>query len=952
MNAGPIETEPTQAGPEEPAPGGGRPADRELSTAPERPTVPERPSLDGIEEKWAAIWQQHGTYLFDRTASRDRIFSIDTPPPTVSGSLHLGHIFSYTHTDTVARYRRMAGDAVFYPMGWDDNGLPTERRVQSYYGVRCDPSRQPDPSFTPPAKPPADPLPVSRHDFIRLCNQLTIQDEQTFERLWRQLGLSVDWSYTYATIDDHSRKVSQLCFIDLFEKGHVYAADAPTLWDIDFQTAVSQAELEDRTVMGSYHRIAFHRDGNRTVEIDTTRPELLPACVALVAHPDDERYQPLFGSEVTTPLFHVRVPVLPHPLAEPDKGTGIAMVCTFGDLTDVTWWKELSLPSRTIVERDGTLRAVPWGHPGWDSDDVEAAVAAYGEIAGLPPAKARTRIVKLLGESGDLLRPPDPVTHAVKFYERGETPLEIVASRQWFIKTLPLKDRLLDLGRQLRWHPAHMVHRFEAWVEGLNSDWNISRQRFFGVPFPVWYPAGEDGRPDFEHPIVADRSDLPVDPLSEPPEGYRQEQRNQPNGFIGEPDVMDTWATSSLTPQIAGGLGVDEDLYARVFPMDLRPQSHEIIRTWLFSTMVRSEQLGGELPWRHAAISGWVLDPDRKKMSKSKGNVITPLPLLDRHGADAVRYWAASGRPGVDTAVDEGQMKVGRRLAIKILNASRFVLVRLAERWEETGLAGVGGAGVGGTARQAKAPGDAAARLAPAGATGASGWAALVTNPLDISLLRSLSRVIDETTSSFEAFDYTRALERTETFFWDYCDNYLELVKGRSFDDSQPGTAGATSAIASLSLSLSVLLRLFAPFLPFTTEEVWSWWHSRSIHLASWPAPAELLHLGEAGDQGGGGVAGAGRECAGAGGRAGGAGGGANDHYRRAAEVLSAIRKHKTAHQASMRAPVASLTVAGPADHIAALSEVAGDIAAAATASEVKFAESAEPTVEVELATA
>ncbi|GAA2515011.1 valine--tRNA ligase [Pilimelia columellifera] len=817
------------------------------------PGLPDRPGLDGLEVHWARRWQEDGTYAFDRSKSRAEVYSIDTPPPTVSGALHIGHIYSYTHTDVVARYQRMRGRSVFYPMGWDDNGLPTERRAQNVYGVRCDPSLPYDPAFPIPTTPYDPPRSISRRNFVELCDELTAADEQVFEKLWRRLGLSVDWSLTYTTIGADARVVAQRAFLNALERGEAYTAEAPTLWDVGFQTAVAQAELEDRERPGAYHRLKF-AGPTGPVFADTTRPELLPGCVALVCHPDDVRYNLLVGQSARTPVFGVDVPVLAHPLADPAKGTGLVMVCTFGDLTDVTWWRELDLDTRVVIGRDGRfLSEPPAGVP----------TGPYAPLAGLTVSAARKQVVSALSAELSLIGAPREITHPVRFYEKGDRPLEIVASRQWYLRNggrdRELRAELLDRGRELDWTPDHMRRRYEHWVTGLTGDWLISRQRFFGVPIPVWYAIDDEGQPRYERAILPDDAELPVDPTLSAPPGYTEADRGRPGGFTADPDVLDTWATSSLTPQIAGGWGRDEDLFARVFPMDLRPQAHEIIRTWLFATVLRSHAEHGVLPWRRTVISGWVLDPDRKKMSKSAGNaVVTPVDLIDRHGADAVRYWACGGRPGVDLTFDEGQLKVGRRLATKLLNASKFVL----------------GLGAGDALR------------------------APVTEPLDRSMLATLAETVSTATAAFESYDHTAALAAVESFFWTFCDDYIELVKDRAYGD---GAAG-DSARAALAGALSALLRLFAPFLPFVTEEVWSWWRYGSVHRSPWPTSYELS-------------------------RAGGDADGAV--LRLVGEALAQVRRAKSQRKLSVKAPVPLVEALGPAADIAVLTTALDDLRAA-----------------------
>jgi valyl-tRNA synthetase len=579
--------------------------------------------------------------------------------------------------------------------------------------------------------------------------------------------------------------------------------------------------------------------------------------VALVCHPGDGRFAHLVGGRVRTPVFGAEVPVYAHPLADPEKGTGIVMVCTFGDLTDVTWWRDLQLDTRVVIGRDGRLlREPPSGVDG----------AAYAPLAGLPVKAARRRMVELLREYGALIGEPRPIRHPVKFYENGTEPLEIVASRQWYLRNggrdAALRESLLAAGRDLRWVPVHMRHRYEHWVSGLTGDWLISRQRFFGVPFPLWYPLDEDGEPDYERPLLPNEDELPIDPSTDVPAGYEESQRGKPGGFIGDPDVMDTWATSSLTPLIVGGWERDPDLFARVFPMDLRPQAHEIIRTWLFSTVVRARAEFGVLPWHTVDISGWVVTKDKAKISKSKGNAtLGPHELIDRYGADALRYWAACGRPGVDTALDEGQLKVGRRLATKLLHASRFVLTL---------------------------------GRAPSSTLG-DNKGTLLTEPLDRAMLAKLSTVVSAATAAFESYDHTTALATTEAFFWEFCDDYLELVKERAYGQG----AAVHSARTALTTALDVQLRLFAPFLAFATEEIWSWSHAGSIHRAGWPTPDEC------------------------------ATGADPAMLATVAAVLSQVRRAKTERSLSMRAEVARAEVTGPAAALALVEQAAADLSAA-----------------------
>lgn len=850
-------------------------------------------------------WAEANIYKWDPSRPREETFVVDTPPPTVSGSLHLGHVFSYTQTDVLARYNRMRGKNISYPMGWDDNGLPTERRVQNVYNIQCNPKLPYDPNWKPKkADPSSKEKPViaevSRPNFVEACEELTKEDEVAFEDTFKHLGLSVDWERTYSTIGKHCRHISQLSFLDLVDKNQVYNVEAPTMWDVDFKSAVAQAEIEDREVPGAFHDIEFGVEGGGSFVISTTRPELLPACIAVVAHPEDERYKPLFGKYAITPLFKARVPILAAGHADPEKGSGILMVCTFGDANDVEWWKTSGLPAKPIVSLKGTLRELEYGTAPFESLDVTAAQENYRALVGLDVRKAKKKIAEMLAQPGTgadgaraaLQGEPRTISHAVKFYEKGERPLEFVTTRQWFIKTMVHKEALIAQGRKIRWTPEHMRYRYENWVEGLNTDWCISRQRFFGIPFPAWYPIDKNGEIEYGKAIFASRESLPVDPYVDVPPGYSESQRNQPGGFVGDPDVMDTWATSSLTPQIQSHWLLNPEQHKKLFPADVRPQAHEIIRTWAFSTIVKAWMHEDEIPWKNIAISGWVLDPDRKKMSKSKGNVITPQHLFDEYSSDAVRYWSGRARLGADTATDPAVFKIGSKLIVKLFNASRFVLMQLTD----------------------PVPG-----------------VEKITHPMDRAMVSNLSEVVKNATKAFDEYDYAQSLQITEELFWHFCDHYVELVKGRSY--SETDTVGRESAQATLYWCLKTFVRLFAPFMPYITEEVWSWKFAGAgkdafVHSTKWPEISEVA--GVSGDPAA---------------------------FQAAVEVVSVIRGTKTMAQKGQRTGVSSLVVKASEADLKLLTTVLDDVVRAGSVAEngtrlepVRVTEGPRFTVEVVLA--
>ena len=864
------------------------------------------------ESTASQAWDESKVYAYDPTRPRQETFVIDTPPPTVSGSLHMGHVFSYTQTDVIARYKRMRGYNVYYPMGWDNNGLPTERRVQNMFAITCDPSQSYINDYKPTTAPAktrlADYQAVSRQNFLEACAMQTEQDQTKYEELWRHLGLSIDWKQHYVTMDEHSRKMAQLSFLDLIGKQCVENRESPTLWDTHYQTAVAQAEVEEKEVHGAYHNIIFQTEQGEEFTIATTRPELLAACVAVVAHPDDKRYQALFGGYAISPLFHAKVPILPAEHADPEKGTGILMVCTFGDSNDVDFWREQSLPLKQIIGRHGKMLAVDFRELPFQSNKPELANQHYAELEGLFIKQARQQIVAMLrredsavsGDKPALLGEPEKTVHAVKFYEKGEYPLEFVSTRQWFVNILDKKAELLQQGEKVQWHPPFMLKRYQQWVEGLNQDWCISRQRFFGVPFPVWYPVDKAGMADYRQPIFAKEHELPCDPSIAVPEGFTAIQRNKPGGFTADCDVMDTWMTSSVSVFISSHWRLDQQRHDSLFPADMRPQAHEIIRTWAFYSIVKALLHEQNIPWKDIVISGWVVNPDKSKMSKSKGNVVTPEALFEKYSVDALRYWAARAKLGQDTIYDESVFKIGQKLITKLYNVSKFVMMQT----EDTPI----------SLKHHDSK--------------------FIINTLDKAWLGQCCQLIERATQHFESFEYSQALALIEKSFWDFCDHYVELVKVRAYQ--QKNTDQGISAVATLSWSLRCFIRLLAPFMPYVTEYIWQHAMSESadgryhsVHNAAWPQVTEVDNIANI-----------------------------NENpvlMDDAIVVLEAIRGAKSQQQKSLKWPVTKLVIEASAMANASLKQILPDLLAAGHITEhaISFLNNDElkqPHVQVELA--
>ena len=818
------------------------------------------------ESDYQIKWSEKKTYSYNSNRERKDTFVIDTPPPTISGALHIGHVFSYTQTDILARFQRMSGKNIFYPMGWDNNGLPTERRVQNLYKITCDPSLSDESQnleeilSRKEKKKLSHFIPVSRSAFIRICSLQTKEDQKHYEGLWRKLALSVDWSQTYETISPRTQIISQKSFLDLYKRDFVENRYTPVFWDTQFKTAVAQADIEDRVREGFYNDIKFQVQGTKKeFVISTTRPELLPACVAVAAHPEDERYKEFFHKKAVTPLFSSQVPILPSSHADPEKGTGILMVCTFGDMEDVRFWQKHNLPLKELISSEGFLRDIVF-HSATNekvkdspfaSLHPESANEHYTELKGLRVPSARKKIVEILREKKHLAGEPKAKEQFVKFYEKGDYPLELIPARQWYVKLLAYKDELLKQGQKIKWHPPSMLKRYEQWVEGLNQDWCISRQRFFGVPFPVWYPLDKNKEPDYSQallPEINPASEKSVDPMSSAPadwnpelKAYTEDKRGKAGGFTADTAVMDTWATSSLTPQINSHWEMNEQRHKKLFPADLRPQAHEIIRTWAFYTIAKSFfHENKSVPWKHIAVSGWVMDPQRLKISKSKKGAskkqLSPEDLIEQYSADAVRYWAGKARLGVDTVYDENMFKTGRKLIVKLNNAFNFTQIQIKgmdsffSRHHKF--------------IQDKTPYETKEKF-----VGFKESLSYISTPVDRAWFIYLMEIRDQAGLHLKQFQYASALDLIEKAFWLFCDNYLELVKGRAyqfshFKESEESITynKAQSAVYSLDLSIYLFVKMFAPYMPYITEHIWSERYGRERHKGDSNKPSSV-HL-------------------------------------------------------------------------------------------------------------
>jgi len=806
--------------------------------------LPKKYKPNESEPKLQKFWEDNKIFAFNSEDTDREIYSIDTPPPTVSGKMHLGHAFSNSQQDFIARYKRMKGFNVLQPFGTDDNGLPTKLLIEKLKKVRA--------------------VDMNRDEFRKLCLD-TINNElkPSYTNDWKRLGISCDFNVNYSTIDSHSRRISQKSFIDLYKKGREYRQEAPAMFCPKCRTAISQVECEDADIKSHFNDIIFKCE-NENLIIATTRPELLPACVAIFYHPKDEKYKKLKGKKAKVPLFDFEVPILEDIRADPEKGTGLVMCCTFGDQTDMEWQKAHKLPIKEAFGSDGKMTEIS------------------GKYKGMKILDARKEIIKDMKESKLLLK-QENIVHSVNVHERCGTPVEYINSKQWFIKYLDLKEDLRKWGQEFKWHPSFMKNRYDNWVEGLAWDWCISRQIEFGIPFPVWYCKKCD------EVILANEKDLPVDPeidkcpVTECPEcGCRE--------FIPETDVINTWATSSLTPTLVKELFKGKPVYEKLVnsPMDLRPQAHDIITFWLFNTVVKSKLQFKIIPWKNAMISGWMLDPKGKKMSKSKGNVIELQMLVDKYGADALRYMAASCTLGEDLAFPEKDVVTGQKTVTKLWNASKFVIMNLGDKKPE--------------------------QIAFNKLTNIDKW-----------LMIKLNKVIENTTMHFENYHYFKAKHEVDNFFWNtFCDYYLEIVKDRFFNPDNYSKDEIASAKWTLYKTLFDINKMFSPIMPFITEEIYQLYFKNfekesSIAFCNWPAYEKLKDLKDTSLESAGDLA---------------------------IRVISAARKYKSENQMSLKEELAKATISCPNKEKELIAVVEKDIKATAKIKEIAFKEAKEFSVD------
>ncbi|MEA2035923.1 MAG: valine--tRNA ligase [Nanoarchaeota archaeon] len=716
--------------------------------------LPKRYESKESEKKWKESWEKEKIYKFN-PKSKNKIYSVDTPPPTVSGKMHIGHSFSYAQQDFIARYRRMKGFNVFYPFGTDDNGLPTERLVERTKKVKS--------------------TKMERKEFVDLCLETVNELKPEFVKPWKDLAVSCDFEDSYSTIDAHCQKASQMSFVNLYEKGRIFQEESPVTWCPTCQTAIAQAEFENVEMTSHFNEIIF-KCGGKDLVIVTTRPELIPACVALFVHPDDKRYNGMVGKFAKVPLFNYEVPIMEDESVDIEKGTGLMMVCTFGDKEDIEKWRKYKLPLKVNLNTDGTL-----------NDEA-------GKYSGLKIKDARKQIIEDLKGEGLLINQKD-ISHAINLHERCATEVEFLKTKQWFIKVLDKKQDLIKAADKISWYPSHMKARYVHWVENLNWDWCISRQRHYGVPIPVWY-CKKCGKI-----ILAKEENLPVDPLRDKPKGKCDCGSND---FTPETDVLDTWATSSLTPQIVLNKVKDKEYFEKSFPMSLRPQAHDIIRTWAFYTIVKAVYEDNDVPWNDIVISGHALDPKGRKMSKSRGNVVDPLKTMDEYGTDALRFWAATSKLGEDLPFQEKDLVTGKKFITKLWNASKFAIIHLEDYKLEK----------------------------PKNLEAIDKW-----------ILSRVSEIIKNSTESFDKYEYSRTKADVENFFWhEFCDNYLEIVKDRLYNPDKRGKDSRLSAQYGLYNTLLAILKMMAPIMPFITEEIYQLYFakhdkSKSIHVSSWPEP-------------------------------------------------------------------------------------------------------------------